>query len=174
VVGDVENLPIAAASSSAVLGFESFHHVPDRRQAMRGFARVLTPGGRVVLAEPDGAHEHAQVSVDVMEKYGILEKGMDLADVEDYVRDSGLAPPEQLYVVRAPARLLDPAFAKQHSAVVGNIFRVPVAGTSPAPPAGPPVPPSPSPPAPPSAAPPARGNLRAALGRVRAWLRPGP
>ena len=59
----------------AVFAFESAHHIPDRKKAMAGFGRVLKPGGRMVLAEPGAAHEHAQVSVDVMSKYGILEKG---------------------------------------------------------------------------------------------------
>ena len=78
VVADVENLPVRSALFDAVLAFESAHHIPNRKKAMAGFSRVLKPGGRMVLAEPGVAHEHAQVSVDVMNKYGILEKGMEL------------------------------------------------------------------------------------------------
>ena len=82
VVGDVENLPLAAGSARAVLAYESFHHVPNRRRAMAAYHRVLQPGGTVVLAEPGAAHENAKASVDAMAKYGILEQGMELEDVK--------------------------------------------------------------------------------------------
>ena len=75
VVGDVENLPLASAQADAILAYESFHHIPDRRRAMGSYDRVLRDGGTVILAEPGGAHEGAKVSVDAMAKYGILEKG---------------------------------------------------------------------------------------------------
>ena len=59
VVGDVENLPVQSASADAVLAYESFHHIPDRRRAMAGYDRVLRAGGRVVFAEPDGRTRRA-------------------------------------------------------------------------------------------------------------------
>ena len=84
VVGDVENLPLASAHAHAILAYESFHHIPDRRRAMASYDRVMRDGGTVILAEPGGAHEDAKVSVDAMEKYGILESGMELDDVAGY------------------------------------------------------------------------------------------
>ena len=127
VVGDVEHLPVRGASVDAILAYESFHHIPDRNRAMGSYGRVLKPGGRVVLAEPGAAHEHAQVAVDVMSKYGILEKGMELADVRRYVEGTPLRP-EQIFLMRAAeqelGRVLDPAFVRTHSAVEGNLFSI--------------------------------------------------
>jgi hypothetical protein len=95
---------------------------------MAGFSRVLKPAGRMVLAEPGAAHEHAQVSVDVMNKYGILEKGMELGDVQDYVAGTQMGRPEQIFLVRASeqefGRTLDRGFVQSHSAVEGNLFRI--------------------------------------------------
>lgn len=129
IVADIEHLPIRTASADAVFGYESFHHVPDRPKAMAGFSRALKPGGRIVLAEPGAAHEHAQVSVDVMNKYGILEKGMELDDVQRYVAGTSLGRPEQVFLIRATdreiGRTLDRVFVQTHSAVEGNLFRIP-------------------------------------------------
>ena len=70
--------------ADAILAYESFHHIPDRRRAMASYDRVLRDGGTVILAEPGGEHEGAKVSVDAMEKFGILERGMELDDVAGY------------------------------------------------------------------------------------------
>ena len=85
VVGDAENLPFAAGVFDAVLGFDAFHHIPNRPTAMRQYARVLRENGRVVLLEPGEDHAAAEVSVQVMDTYGIMEVGMTLADVQGYV-----------------------------------------------------------------------------------------
>ena len=128
VVGDVENLPLASSTAAAILAYESFHHIPDRRRAMASYDRVLTDGGTVVLAEPGGAHESAQVSVDAMEKYGILERGMELEDVAGYAAGTAFGDLEQLYVLRVTEAELgseiDPRFCKSHSAFEGNLFRL--------------------------------------------------
>jgi len=86
VAADVENLPLKTGCLDAVLAFDAFHHVPDRPAAMRGFFRALKTPGRIVLAEPGPGHGTEPASVDVMEKYGILEKGMSRRDVASYCR----------------------------------------------------------------------------------------
>jgi len=128
VVGDVENLPLASATADAILAYESFHHVPDRRRAMASYDRVLKAGGTVILAEPGGDHEGAAVSVDAMEKYGILERGMELADVIGYAEGTALEHREQMYLLRVPQAAvgaeIDAGFVKHHSAVEGNLFKL--------------------------------------------------
>jgi SAM-dependent methyltransferase/uncharacterized protein YbaR (Trm112 family) len=128
VVGDVENLPFATGAFDAVLGYESFHHIPDRPRAMAGYDRVLNAAGRVVLAEPGGAHEHAEVSVDVMKKYGILERGMELEDVAGYASGTALSAIEQVFLARGTqddmGRVLDRAYLKDRSIFEGNLFRL--------------------------------------------------
>jgi uncharacterized protein YbaR (Trm112 family)/SAM-dependent methyltransferase len=127
VVADVEHLPLASGCARAVLAYESFHHVPDRPRAIAGFHRALQDQGTVVLAEPGAAHEQATVSVAAMEKYGILEKGMELADVEGYARGTTFAA-EQIHTVRAShtdlGRALDDGFVRAHAVVEGNLFRL--------------------------------------------------
>jgi SAM-dependent methyltransferase/uncharacterized protein YbaR (Trm112 family) len=127
VVGDVENLPIRECAD-AVLAFESFHHLPNRSTAMAGYARALREGGVVVLAEPGGAHEDADVSKDTMRKYGILEKGMELEDIEEYIAGLPFAPPEERVVLNVSGGDLrngiDDSAAWRYSPFQGHIFTV--------------------------------------------------
>lgn len=101
MVADTENLPIKAEAIDAVLCYEAFHHIPDRNKAMKGFFRVLKPGKRVLLAEPGLDHEKAQVAIDVMQKYGILERGMDLAAIEGYARGTDFLKPKKHCILEA-------------------------------------------------------------------------
>jgi uncharacterized protein YbaR (Trm112 family)/SAM-dependent methyltransferase len=134
VVGDVENLPLATSSARAVLAYESFHHVPNRRRAIAGYHRVLQPGGTVVLAEPGAAHENAKASVDAMAKYGILEQGMELEDVRGYAEGTTFLP-EQILTIRAGhgelGARLDATFVRERSVVEGNLFRLVKGGGAP-------------------------------------------
>ncbi|TXN60377.1 class I SAM-dependent methyltransferase, partial [Methylobacterium sp. WL30] len=85
IIADAENLPFADGVFDAILGFDAFHHIPDRPKAMRAFERVLKNIGRVVLVEPGGAHEMNAISQSVMQKYGTMEIGMELSDVQMYI-----------------------------------------------------------------------------------------
>lgn len=127
VVADIEHLPFASSMARAVFVYESFHHIPNRPRALGQFHRVLHHDGVVILAEPGAAHEAAKVSVDAMAKYGILEKGMELADVRAYAGDTTFSV-EQLFVLRLGAHELgagvDAAFVGSHSIVEGNLFRL--------------------------------------------------
>ncbi len=107
MVADTEYLPIADGALEAVLGFDAFHHIPNRPRAMQEFARTLQPGGVIVLAEPSTAHDTVPAVVEVAERYGTLEKGMDLRDVQQYVAGSGLEPPIQHYILDVPHVDLD-------------------------------------------------------------------
>jgi SAM-dependent methyltransferase/uncharacterized protein YbaR (Trm112 family) len=128
IVADVENLPMQPGCADAVLAYESFHHIPDRRRAVAGYDRVLRAGGRVVFAEPDREHETSRVAVDAMEKYGILERGMELDDVRGYAEGTGLTRVEQVFVSRMSAtdagREVSPAYLKKRRLFDANIFLI--------------------------------------------------
>ncbi len=47
--GEAANIPLGDDIADAVLLFLSFHHVPDRAAAATEIARVLRPGGRVMI-----------------------------------------------------------------------------------------------------------------------------
>ena len=49
---DAEALPFADASFTAALCTNSFHHYPEPENALREMARVLAPGGRLVVGDP--------------------------------------------------------------------------------------------------------------------------
>jgi SAM-dependent methyltransferase/uncharacterized protein YbaR (Trm112 family) len=129
VVADTENLPIQSSAVDAILCYEAFHHIPDRKKAVQQFFQVLKPGKSVVFAEPGSDHEHAQRSIDVMEKYGILERGMSLADVRGYVRGSGFLPPVQHHVLEtdvstaARASLTD-EFLTKYGFTASNLYTI--------------------------------------------------
>jgi SAM-dependent methyltransferase/uncharacterized protein YbaR (Trm112 family) len=129
VVADTENLPIQSSAVDAILCYEAFHHIPDRKKAVQQFFRVLKPGKSVVLAEPGLDHEHAQRSIEVMEKYGILERGMSLADVRGYIRGSGFSPPVQHHVLEtdvstAAGACLTDEFLTKYGFLATNLYTI--------------------------------------------------
>ena len=77
IVGDVEHIPLRPDLADAVLAFDAFHHIPDRRRALAELDRILKPGTRVVLMEPARDHENHPRSIAVMKEHGILERGVD-------------------------------------------------------------------------------------------------
>jgi ubiquinone/menaquinone biosynthesis C-methylase UbiE len=48
-----ETLPFAAGSFDRIVVVDAFHHFSRHRQAVAEFWRVLAPGGRVVIEEPN-------------------------------------------------------------------------------------------------------------------------
>jgi demethylmenaquinone methyltransferase/2-methoxy-6-polyprenyl-1,4-benzoquinol methylase len=54
--GVAERLPLPSGSVDRVLMVDAFHHLLDQEQTVRELARVLAPGGRAVIQEPDIRH----------------------------------------------------------------------------------------------------------------------
>jgi SAM-dependent methyltransferase len=53
VVGDAHALEVQSGTFDAARAARTFQHLEDPRRALAELARVVRPGGRVVLAEPD-------------------------------------------------------------------------------------------------------------------------
>ena len=99
VVADGENLPFKKGVFDAALGFDAFHHIPNRERAMDEFARVMRDGGRITLVEPGEAHEADPIAIEVMAKYGTLERGMNLDDVRSYVKGLPFHEPQEHFLM---------------------------------------------------------------------------
>ncbi len=126
IVADIENLPIKDSCLNSILCYDSFHHIPNRKTAIAHFFRVLREAGMVALAEPGREHEQAQVSKDVMKKYGILEKGIETEDIIAYCEGLDFTPPEQYFMLKInheeQGQALTSKFIKSHSLADCNIF----------------------------------------------------
>ncbi len=55
-LGESEHLPFADGSFERVLAVDSFHHFRDEVTAVEELVRVLAPGGRLVIEEPNIEH----------------------------------------------------------------------------------------------------------------------
>lgn len=53
VQGQVEHLPFATGTFHRILVVDALHHFADARIAMHEMLRVLAPGGRLLIQEPD-------------------------------------------------------------------------------------------------------------------------
>lgn len=53
LVCEAETLPFAPASFARVMMVDAFHHVRDQALVAKELLRVLEPGGRLVIVEPD-------------------------------------------------------------------------------------------------------------------------
>ncbi len=53
VRGRTERLPFPEGSFDRVLVVDALHHFGEQREALRDLLRVLAPGGRLVIEEPD-------------------------------------------------------------------------------------------------------------------------
>jgi demethylmenaquinone methyltransferase/2-methoxy-6-polyprenyl-1,4-benzoquinol methylase len=53
VCAPAESLPFHSRSFDRIVMVDALHHVIDQRQAVRELFRLLAPGGRIVIVEPD-------------------------------------------------------------------------------------------------------------------------
>jgi len=61
-VAESSELPFEDGSFTAVLCTTSFHHYPDAAAAVREMARVLVPGGRLVIGDPSADRWEARLA----------------------------------------------------------------------------------------------------------------
>jgi len=59
-VSDITAIPVDTASFDAILCAEVLEHVPEPLAAIREFARILKPGGRLLLTAPLGSGVHQE------------------------------------------------------------------------------------------------------------------
>ena len=89
--GEVDALPVDAGSADAVLANMVLHHAPDPPHAIREMARILKPGGILVVTDAD-THTHEWLRTEMHDRW----LGFDRGDIARWFGDAGL---EQVNVV---------------------------------------------------------------------------
>jgi ubiquinone/menaquinone biosynthesis C-methylase UbiE len=83
--GDTAALPLADGEADAVLGNMVLHHAEDPPAAIREMARVLRPGGTLVITDAD-THQHEWLRTEQHDRW----LGFDRSDIGRWFRDAGL------------------------------------------------------------------------------------
>jgi cyclopropane fatty-acyl-phospholipid synthase-like methyltransferase len=96
-VVDAVDLPYAEAEFDAVLAIESIVHMPDRAAVFGQLARVLRPGGRLVLTDCVETREPTARERGIVENYRRFSMNSPFLKLDAYMRalmDTGLLPVE--------------------------------------------------------------------------------
>ena len=98
VAGDAGRLPFRDESVDAVTIVDAFHHLPDQDAALAEAARVLAPGGALVVREFDPEHPLGRLLVAGEHAIGMesrfrtpsgLASAMDAVDLDPRIVDRG-------------------------------------------------------------------------------------
>jgi ubiquinone/menaquinone biosynthesis C-methylase UbiE len=82
--GEADALPLGAGEADAVLANMVLHHAPDPPRAIQEMARVLKPGGRLVITDAD-THTHEWLRTEQHDRW----LGFDRADIVQWFLDAG-------------------------------------------------------------------------------------
>lgn len=88
IVGDIENPPLTINKVShfdRVLFYDSLHHVPNWRKAIKNSFKILKKNGRLIVMEPSVMH----FGVNTMKRFGNLERGIYPYDVYGFCKRIG-------------------------------------------------------------------------------------
>ena len=83
--GDVDALPVDDAQADAVLANMVLHHAPDPARAIREMARILKPGGTLVITDAD-THTHEWLRTEQHDRW----LGFDRGHVAGWFEQAGL------------------------------------------------------------------------------------
>jgi ubiquinone/menaquinone biosynthesis C-methylase UbiE len=91
VVGPSDRLPFADGEFTALVTTTAFHHFPDPAGSVREMARVLAPGGRLVIGDSIRDTLPARFGDGVLRRFERGHVGLqDLAGFEELLTDAGI------------------------------------------------------------------------------------
>ena len=109
VRGDALGLPFRDASFAAVVATEAFHWFPDQGQALSEFRRVLTPGGRLLVALINPPSELlSKLTRRGSRVFGEPLRWPTRSQLRELAESRGFDVEDQRTVLRVPASLLFP------------------------------------------------------------------
>jgi ubiquinone/menaquinone biosynthesis C-methylase UbiE len=86
---DGDRIELEDESVDRIVCNDSFHHVPNPRDVLREFFRVLKPGGIVGFSEPGRWHSRDPDAQLEMQLHGVLENDMILEDIWAWAHAAG-------------------------------------------------------------------------------------
>ncbi|GAB6880699.1 class I SAM-dependent methyltransferase [Halorubrum gandharaense] len=92
LAGDAGRLPVRDEAADALLIVDALHHLPDREGALREAARVLAPGGALVVAEFDPEHPLGRALELAEHAIGMQSAFLTPDRLADAMADAGLRP----------------------------------------------------------------------------------
>ncbi|WP_050033859.1 class I SAM-dependent methyltransferase [Halorubrum halophilum] len=92
VAGDAGRLPFRDESVDAATVVDAFHHLPDQAAAIGEAARVLAPGGALVIREFDPTHPLGRALVASEHAIGMESRFRSPADLVAELADAGFDP----------------------------------------------------------------------------------
>ncbi len=104
--GIAEALPCADGTFDGVVCMNAMHHVSDVPVALTELARVLRPGGRVVLCEPGLDHLEADETCRARAEHGEDDRAFDVIAFLRLALESGFAEAMLTATLQSPLRLL--------------------------------------------------------------------
>lgn len=86
---DGRRFALPDASVDAILSISAFHHVPNQRDVLTEFARVLKPGGRAGFNEPGPIHSSSPQAQDEMRSFNVLENDIIMSEIRQTAMECG-------------------------------------------------------------------------------------
>lgn len=86
---DGRRIDLDDASVDRVVCFDSFHHVPNQREVLREFHRILKPGGIAGFSEPGRRHGRDEQSQHEMRAHDVLENDVILEEIRRIAFEEG-------------------------------------------------------------------------------------
>lgn len=90
---DGHTLPYPDSSFDRIICFDTFHHVKNIEATIIEMARVLKPGGRIIMSEPYFGHSRAVQSQNEMRNFNVIENDLDMREVARLCRANDMTYP---------------------------------------------------------------------------------